>query len=336
MYIEVMKDRKKPPLKGWDRLNPNLEGGSKPVQKMELKNPGLKPGVPPNLMKTMKKIHLLPNVVTAFALSCGLFVIFKINMISPGEATIQALTSTAGILLLAVFADLLDGTIARAIKAESDFGGLFDSMADSITFGVAPAVIVLKTFSVLPGTLLSFFLTMAAMVYSVCGVLRLVRFSLASQVAKGDLEQIAANKKNFTGLPIPAAAGAAVSTNLLLMSDEFKTYVSLSEETAPWILFFVMSMLGYLMISRWKFPSLKSLQLRVASFQLVFLTVLSAVIIFYGILHHFAVIFFFGSWFYIIVALILSLIRMVRGRKSKTLEDFEPEPDDLEWEEEDK
>jgi CDP-diacylglycerol--serine O-phosphatidyltransferase len=287
-------------------------------------------------MKTTKKIHLLPNVVTAFSLSCGLFVIFKINMINPGEATIQALTSTAAILLLAVFADLLDGAIARAIKAESDFGGFFDSMADSITFGVAPAVIVLKTFSVPPGTSHSFFLTMSTMVYSVCGVLRLVRFSLASQGAKGDLELNAANKKNFTGLPIPAAAGAAVSTNLLLMSEEFNAFVSLSEEKALWILFGVMSVLGYLMISRWKFPSLKSLHLRVASFQLVFLTVLSAVIIFYGILHHFPVIFFFVSWFYIVIALVLSLIRLIRGKKSKALEDFEPEPDELEWEEEDK
>lgn len=283
----------------------------------------------------MKKIYLLPNVVTAFSLSCGLFVIFKINMISPGEATLQILTSTAGILLLAVFADLLDGTIARVIKAESDFGGLFDSMADSITFGVAPSVIILKTFSIQPGTELSFLLTMSAMVYSVCGVLRLVRFNIASQSAKGDLEQTAANKKHFTGLPIPAAAAAAVSTNLFLMSDEFSSYIFLSEKSLAWILIGVMSMLGYFMVSRWKFPSLKSLNLRVASFQVVFITVLAAVIIFYGILHHFAVIFFLVSWLYIIIAWILSLIRLITGNKSKTLEDFEPEPDDLDWDEED-
>lgn len=284
----------------------------------------------------MKKIHLLPNVITAFSLSCGLFVIFKMNMIAPGEASTQALISTAGILLLAVFADLLDGAIARAIKAESDFGGLFDSMADSITFGVAPSVIVLKTISLKPGTPLSFFLTMAVMVYSVCGVLRLVRYNLASFKAKGNVDQIAANNKNFTGLPIPAAAGAAVSTNLFLVSEEFKTFFSMPEQVHIWVLFTVMIVLGYFMISRWKFPSLKGLQLRVASFQLVFLTVLAAVIIFYGILNHFAFVFFAISWIYIAVAGILSLIRLITGSKSKTLEDFEPAPDDLDWDVEEK
>ena len=53
----------------------------------------------------MKKIHLLPNVITAFSLSCGLFVIFKMTMTGLGEANYQILTATAGILLLAAFAD---------------------------------------------------------------------------------------------------------------------------------------------------------------------------------------------------------------------------------------
>ena len=124
----------------------------------------------------MKKVQLLPNVITAFALSCGLFVIFKMNMISNGEANLQVLTATAGILLMAAFADLLDGAVARAMKAESEFGGLFDSLADAITFGVGPSVIILKSLSIEPGTEYSFLLTTAAMVYTVCGVLRLVRF----------------------------------------------------------------------------------------------------------------------------------------------------------------
>jgi CDP-diacylglycerol---serine O-phosphatidyltransferase len=209
-------------------------------------------------------------------------------------------------------------------------------MADSITFGVAPSVIVLKTISLQPGTTLSFLLTISAMVYSVCGVLRLVRYNLASQKAKGDAEQTAAHNKNFTGLPIPAAAATVVATNLFLMSDEFKSIASLSEQTHIWILFLVMILIGYFMISRWKFPSLKGLRLRVASFQLVVLTVLAAAIIFYGILHHFPIVFFAVSWLYIAVAGTLSMIRLITGRKSKTLEDFEPEPDDLDWIEEEK
>ena len=97
---------------------------------------------------------------------------------------------------------------------------------------------------------------------------------------------------------------------------------------AFWALFTILIFLGYLMISRWKFPSLKRLNVRVASFQVVLLTVLTAVLFVYGFLHHFAVVFFVASWFYIGVAIIFSVARLIRGRKSNILEDFEPEPEE--------
>lgn len=273
----------------------------------------------------MRKIYLLPNLITAFALSCGLFVIFKMNMIPSKEVNMQILLPVVGILILAAFADLLDGAVARAMKAESDFGGFFDSLADSITFGVAPSVIVLKTLSIEPGTEFSFFLTTAALVYSVCGVLRLVRFNVMQM--KEDVVVPEAGSKNFTGLPIPAAAAAAVSANLFLLSNEFSFLPALNEQTRVWIMSLVLVLLGYFMISRWKFPGLKKLRIRVASFQLVFLTVLTAVFIFYGLLSHFSLVFLILSWGYVIIAWILSIIRLISGRKSKTLEDFEPDPE---------
>src|SRR5215204_1539550 len=148
--------------------------------------------------KKLKKIALLPNVVTAFGLSCGLFVIFKMNMIGIGEANPQVLMAVTGILLLAAFADLLDGAIARAMKAESDFGGIFDSLADAISFGVAPSVIILKSLSVLPGTKLSFLVTTAALIFSICGVLRLVRFNVKALAAKGNVDLVL-SQKTFHG-----------------------------------------------------------------------------------------------------------------------------------------
>lgn len=280
--------------------------------------------------KKMKKIALLPNVVTAFGLSCGLFVIFRINMISVGEATPQILSAMTGILLLAAFADLLDGAIARAFKAESEFGGVFDSLADAISFGVAPSVIILKSLSVLPGTKLSFWVTIAAIIYSLCGILRLVRFNVSALAAKSNIELAQAHKKHFTGLPIPAAAAAAVSLNLFLFSEDFKSLITLSSTTETWILSIALTLLGYCMISRWKYPSVKTLEIRVASFRMVFMTVLAAVLIFYGILHYFALVFMVLSWSYVCVAWTFAIIRMIAGRKSKTLEEFEPEPDDLE------
>lgn len=276
----------------------------------------------------MKHVHLLPNVITAFGLSCGLFVIFKMNMIETGTVNYDVLLATAGILLLACLADLLDGAVARAMKAESDFGGLFDCLADAITFGVGPSVIVLKSLSITPKTELSFFVTTAAMIYTVCGVLRLVRFTVLSKKALADPDLMAAHNKNFTGLPIPAAAGAVVSANLILHSSELHSILTISEGLQAWILIGILVIVGYFMVSRWKFPSLKTLHIRVASFQVVFLTVVAAAIIFYGLISHFAVVFFVSAWGYIVVAWTLSLIRLISGRKSKTLEDFEPDSDD--------
>ena len=279
-------------------------------------------------MVPMKRVYLLPNVITAFGLSCGLFVIFKISMMQANAVNYQSMTAVAGILLIAALADLLDGAVARAMKAESEFGGLFDCLSDAITFGVGPSVIILKSLSVDPGTELSFFLTAAAMIYSVCGVLRLVRFSVTSQKAKEDHDLAEANKKNFTGLPIPGAAAAAVSCNLFLLSDEFRYFVTLNEMIHAWIMAGALVIIGYCMVSRWKFPSVKTLHIRVTSFRMVFLTVLCATVFFYGLLHHFAIVFFVGSWGYIVTAGILSIIRLISGRKSKTLEDFEPDSDD--------
>lgn len=276
-----------------------------------------------------RKVNLLPNVITAFGLCCGLFVIFKISMTQAGEVTRDILTVTTGILLLAAFADLLDGALARAMKVESEFGGLFDSMADAVSFGVAPSVIVLKSLSIAPRTELSYLLTTAAIIYSVCGILRLVRFTVTNQLIADNLELQEANKKNFTGLPIPAAAAAIVSSNLFLVSDEFSSLFTISHETLAWILFSQMIVLGYFMVSRWKFPSLKTLQIRVRSFQQVFVIVAFTVfVVFYGLIQHFSVVFVVISWGYVVIAWIFSITRLILGRKSKTLEDFEPDPEE--------
>lgn len=278
----------------------------------------------------MQKVPLLPNVITAFGLSCGLFVIFKMAMAAPGASTYADQTAAVVILLLAAFADVLDGAVARALKVQSYFGGIFDSMADSISFGVAPMVVILKSLSVPAGTELSYLITTAAMVFSVCGVLRLVRFSVAAYEESLQSEALDGSKKNFTGLPIPAAAAAAISANLFLVSPDFQALLVISGEARAFIMFALLIVLGYLMISRWKFPAFKALQVRVSSFQVVFLTAMSAVFIFYGVLYHFALVLCLVAWAYVLASFSLSVVAYMAGPKNKTLEEFEPEPDDFE------
>lgn len=272
----------------------------------------------------MKKIHLLPNLVTACGMTCGLFVIFKMATIPAELITEETLIAISGFLLLAAFFDLLDGALARAMRAESEFGGLFDSLADAISFGVAPSLIFLKIQPYDPGTPYSFFITSAALIFSVSGVLRLVRFNVNANKIKGNVELEKASKQNFTGLPIPAAAACAVS--LFLFTFPFTG----SSFTPTYPLCAAMIFLGYLMISRLKFPSPKTLQMRVNSFRSVFIVVLLSVILFYGLLHHFPLLFVLLSWSYLTISLILSFIRILAGRRSKKLEAFEPEPDEIE------
>lgn len=277
----------------------------------------------------MKRVYLVPNIITAFGLACGLFVIFKINMVEPGSGDYEVVRTSAILLLVAAIADFIDGALARAIHAESEFGFVFDTLADAVSFGVAPSVLMLKTLTLEQGSFLSFFGATGAMVYSLCGVLRLVRFNVKATEAKGNLELQAAQKKNFTGLPIPAAAAAAISANLLFLSPLFTKHVDYSNPDRAIALSCIMIVLGYLMVCRLKFPSLKMLHLKIPSFHLAFLAVVVAVFVLYGILYFFAEILALFSWSYVALALILSFIRLVAGKKSKTLEDFEPEPDDF-------
>ncbi|MBN1914845.1 MAG: CDP-alcohol phosphatidyltransferase family protein [Parachlamydiales bacterium] len=275
----------------------------------------------------MRRIYLIPNVITAFGLACGLLVIFKVNMIQPGSGYYDVIRTSAYFLLLAGFADFVDGAVARILGAQSSFGVMFDSLADAVSFGVAPSVLVLKSLSLQQGTWFSFLMAGSAMIYSMSGVLRLVRFNVTQEAAKGNIIKEEAQKKHFTGLPIPAAAAAIVSLNLLFLSP-FSPKISFTFSIG--ILAFVEIFIGYLMVSRWKFPSLKALHFRVAKFHLVFLTVLFAVFILYGFLYYFPIALALISWGYVLIGLILAIIRKIAGKRSKTLIDFEPDNDDVE------
>lgn len=276
----------------------------------------------------MKRVYLIPNIITAFGLACGLFVIFKLLMTEPGSDLYHVLFISTILILIAAFADVLDGAVARIIRAESEFGFMFDSLSDAVCFGVAPSVIMLKSLTLEPGTGLSFFALVGAMLYAICGILRLVRFNVKTVEAKGDAEAMAAHKKHFTGLPIPAGALAAVSATFFLASPLCEKLFAFSDHAKTIILSVMMIILGYFMVSRWKFPSVKVLHFRIPSFQLVAVTVVVAIFVLYGILYFFPAMLFAVSWLYLLVAWTLSIIRLIAGKKSKTLEEFEPDQDE--------
>lgn len=252
--------------------------------------------------------------------------IFKTSLADLDRGLFSILQASSILLLIAGIADLADGAIARLIKAESEFGGQFDSLSDSVTFGVAPPLLILKSFTGGEdlGRLMTLIVIIAAMIYTLCGVLRLVRYNVASKV-------VVTTHKHFTGLPIPAAASAALSAALISISPLVEETICWSVTTRAWVMIGVLIILGYFMVSRWKFPSVKALHFRVHSFYLVFAIGVLGVLMLYGILDYFAEVFFTISWLYLLVAWSLSLIRLIAGKRSKTLADFEPDHDQDEF-----
>jgi CDP-diacylglycerol---serine O-phosphatidyltransferase len=200
------------------------------------------------------KIYFLPNLMTAGNLFCGFAALTKIV-----EADIAAPNFTSVIrhalffILLACIFDLLDGRVARMGGSESPFGREFDSLADLISFGVAPAFlvhrIVLRDVFVQHSEVGWFI----ASIYVICGALRLARFNcLAAMSGSG-------GSKEFCGFPIPAAAGLVASLTLFLAWLDDR---DLPRGNWRYVLPVVMVFLSIMMISEVKYPSFKKLDLR--------------------------------------------------------------------------
>lgn len=270
------------------------------------------------------KRSLVPNAITALGLICGLFVIFKMNMTEPGESDYKVVYGSALILLAAAAADYADGAVARLLRAESSFGGVFDALSDAITFGVAPVVMVLKTLSPQQGSLTSYFVTFAAMLYALCGVLRLVRYSVLPLPSEPEEEMIKLlpmlRRKSFVGLPITLAASALASLNLLLASQRARILWPEICRHRERPLGLAMILLAYLMISRLKFFSLKGLQIkRIPPFSAIFVSTALAACFLIGLNHNVPLVCAGCTWGYIALALALSSYYLVRGKRSKAL-----------------
>src|SRR3954466_6951881 len=158
------------------------------------------------------KIYFLPNLLTAGNLTCGFVALTKIveaDISTPGG--LQQIELALVYILLACIFDLFDGRVARMGGRESPFGREFDSLADLISFGAAPAFLVHRI--LLADVLqkvpeLGWFI---ASVYLMCGAFRLARFNcLAAMAGTG-------GGKEFLGFPIPAAAGVVTSLTLFIL-----------------------------------------------------------------------------------------------------------------------
>src|SRR4051812_19875435 len=166
------------------------------------------------------KIYFLPNLMTAGNLFFGFLALTRIVEADPSNvlAFNRDIKHALLYILLSCVCDLLDGRLARMGGAESPFGREFDSLADVVSFGVAPAFLVHRiVFKDLFGTHpeIGWFL---ASVYLICGALRLARFNCLS------IMNAKSSSSDFLGFPIPAAAGMVASVTLFLLWMDDKQF----------------------------------------------------------------------------------------------------------------
>lgn len=216
---------------------------------------------PPNEAEEKLKIYVLPNLLTAGNLFCGFVALTKIveaDLIPSPEGIINwaPIKTALGFILLACIFDLFDGRVARMGGVESPFGREFDSLADLVSFGVAPAFLVHRV--VLPDVFgehreWGWFI---ASIYLLCGAFRLARFNCLAIQPGGS------GGKDFLGFPIPSAAGLVASLTLLIIQLNEK-----DRSLGKWnyLLVAVLLFLSAMMVSTVRYPSFKSLGLRSTS-----------------------------------------------------------------------
>lgn len=213
------------------------------------------------------RIYLLPNLFTAGNMLCGFLAIkncieARFTSLTPGGRA-EHYTTAVWFILFACVCDLFDGRVARATKRESLFGAEFDSIADTVSFGVAPALMACFLL-IKPGATDNVQLVtwLLAFIYLLCAGVRLARFNvLTNPLVPGNEKRAAGG--DFVGLPSPAAAGMIASLVLVLSNlignPDQKDAVEEAVLKWPYILLPVMLVISFLMISNVRFPSFKKL-----------------------------------------------------------------------------
>ena len=179
---------------------------------------------------------MIPNLLTTGNFFSGFYAIISVF-------NADYLIASVAILVATIF-DFLDGKSARLVKATSRFGVEYDSLADLISFGLAPGLLIyswaLNTYGRIGW--------LAVFLYTVCGALRLARFNAQTSSSDG---------RFFTGLPIPAAAAVIASIVLL---DHHK--LRMGQEIKPLLILFITYSLAALMVSSIKYRSFKYFKLK--------------------------------------------------------------------------
>ena len=231
------------------------------------------------------RIYFLPNAMTAGNLACGFFAVLTIFKGILVATTTQGYDFAAAKpfyerAIMLIFAscifDLLDGRLARLGGKESPFGREFDSLADVISFGMAPSMLMAKAVLLPLDEVVNGLGWVLACIYVLCGAMRLARFNCLAALPKS-----AKVGTDFRGIPIPMAGGfiSSLTYRIIYFNEN-------DRDLGAWKYVLAGTMLGLsiLMISDVRYPSFKKVGWRTRGTPL--LIVMAAVIVFFTVKFH--------------------------------------------------
>ena len=213
-----------------------------------------------------KGLYLIPSAFTAANIAMGFLAVlssvrgFQVILLNPGQAAVYFAYAAQAIALAIVF-DTLDGRVARMTRTSTEIGVQLDSLADVLTFGIAPIVLIYSwaigaTFN--EGNLLHTLGVFVLFMYLMCGTFRLARFNLKATRPRVLIEGTQkVDKKNFVGLPIPPAAGLLAAIVYLhpLPVSSFPPHLS---NIYTILMIVLLAVLGLLMVSTIRYNSFKT------------------------------------------------------------------------------
>jgi CDP-diacylglycerol---serine O-phosphatidyltransferase len=244
-----------------------------------------------------KTLFLLPNLITISSIFCGFD---AIRLAARGGE--DDIYRAAVLLIFAMIFDMLDGRVARMTKTQSAFGVQIDSLADVISFGIAPSLLVYQWTSPHHANAALF----ASFLFTASGAVRLARFNVLATNESGAPTKPG---KYIVGLPIPGAAGILIS----LVVANHAIDGRLSTEPWSWPILGVTVLLSMLMVSTVHFRSFKDLKLNARTIGVVAFAVGSSGLIYARLKPAFVLVWLLS--FYVILGLFEALWQLSRGKR---------------------
>lgn len=241
---------------------------------------------------------LVPNFFTGLNLVLAVSAIwFGTGLL--GESGTEALKTGAYLVILCVLFDKVDGFAARSLKASSEFGAQFDSLADLIAFGIAPATIVVYTYKEFASEWYaanSYLVLAGAGFYVITAAMRLAKYNVL------DANTVPGQKATsyFGGLPSPMSGGAAVLFPFL-----FQKYDGFEHESLIKLPLIVLAFLGVLMVSKFLFPKVKGRKNKIGNLaQMIGIVIVYA----FGLVFAYPEVMFSAIVFYMILGAVVGVI----------------------------